>query len=181
MLSYGADAAFEEAHARNVDEADIEAWLDDVADYCADNRTARLVYFHPSGIALFPGAFERWLAHTAALQQQGRLRLMTMASYAVFADRRVDVRWSLHAETGKDRAVFEATQPATLASMSWLFPMDRYGRPAVREGSAEVSVDGPYWRVVSSDAPRLVLGLEDRGLPANPSPGVIATATRTHS
>ena len=165
VLSYGADAAFEEAHNRNVAEADIEAWLRDVADYCADNRTVRLVYFHPGGIAFFPLAFEHWLAHAATLRQNGRLRWMTMASYATFADRRVDVHWTLDPGTTGGRAVLDATHPASLKGMAWMLPADRFGRPVIRQGEAEISEDGASWRVVAAETSRLVLDVDDRGPP----------------
>ena len=166
VLSFGSDAAFEEARTRHVGESDIEAWLRDVADYCADHRTVRLVYFHPTGIVLFPEAFRHWLEHTAELQRAGTLRWVTMAGYAAFANARAQVVWSLDKTAGRDRIV--ATHPASLAGMSWLLPTDRYAEPRVVEGAASVTRDGPYWRVVASDGQRLALDLVESLSPASP-------------
>lgn len=163
VLTYGADASFEEARANRVDEEDIDAWLQDVADYCATNRTVRLVYFHPGGIALFPAAFEHWISHVAELKKKGTLRWATMASYAAFAERRTDVTWTLARE---DRhLVLDAKHPASLDAMTWLFPMARYGRPVVRQGRAEVAADGADWRVIADETQHLVLDIEDHGIP----------------
>ncbi len=157
VLSYGSYAAFEEAAAKQVGEADISAWLKDVSDYCADNRTVRLVYFHPPGIALYPQAFRQWLEHTKQLVGTERLRWTTMAQQADFANNRLQVQWQVHAVTGGLQLV--ATDADSLAHMTWLLPTQRYAQPKVLEGTAQVSRDGVYWRVIAGPAARLVLGL----------------------
>ena len=43
--------------------------------------------------------------------------------------------------------------------MGWLLPTQRYAQPKVLEGTAQVSRDGVYWRVIAGPAARLVLGL----------------------
>ena len=157
VLSYGSDAAFEEAQARKVPEDDVAAWLRDVSDYCADNRSVRLVYFHPPGIALFPQAFKRWLEHTVKLVRAERLRWTTMTRYADFANRRLKVQWRLARVGGALR--LEASHPTSLAHMSWLLPAQRFGQPKVLEGSAEVTRDGDFWRVVADGTRQLALSL----------------------
>ena len=180
VLSYGSDAAFEEAAARQVQERDIGAWLKDVADFCADHRTVRLVYFHPPGIALFPQAFAHWLAHTRALLASERLRWMTMVQYADFANRRLQVQWQVLPEVGNEgnpahpaTLRLQASHPSSLAHISWLLPAQRYSLPKVLQGSALVVREGAFWRVTAGAAPQLVLGLATLAPspPAGPATG----------
>ncbi len=151
VLSYGSDAALEEASEHLVNEADIAAWLNDVSDFCADNRTVRLVYFHPPGIALFPQAFKQWLAHTRELAGAGQLRWTTMTAYAAFANRRLQVRWSASTDTTATGLLLQASHPTSLAQMSWLLPTQRYAKPEVLEGQAQVVPDGAFWRVTAGN------------------------------
>ena len=175
VLSYGSFAAFEESHAHQVPEDHLAAWLLDVADFCAGNRTVRLVYFHPSGVAIFPQAFKRWLQHTGALVRDGSLRWTTMAQYAEFANRRLQTRWQVRADAAEPtRLRLEASHPESLARMTWLLPAERYAQPQVLEGSAQVLRDGPYWRVTAGTGLRLGVGLV-----LMPVPPVPAAATTT--
>ena len=161
VLSYGKFASFEEASANHVPEAFMSAWLQDVSDYCADFRTARLVYFHPPGIAIFPKAFRQWLQHTADLIAKDRLRWMTMNDFASFANRRMKADWSLQADPQRPgQQLLLAQHAQSLDQLTWLLPALRYGRPEVTQGQAQVQRDGPYWRVIAGDQPKLALKLE---------------------
>jgi hypothetical protein len=164
VLSYGIYASFEEAQIAHVPERDIAVWLKDVADFCAQYRTVRLVYFHPPGIAMFPNAFKQWMQHTARLVQQQSLRWMTMAQYADFANHRLEVVWDVSPDSATPgAAVLNARHPDSLEHLTWLLPAQRYAQPSVVEGAARIDRDGPYWRVVAG--PSAVLQLR---LPANP-------------
>ena len=157
VLSFGTYAAFEEASAGNVPEAQLGAWLNDVADFCAVGRTVRLVYFHPPGLMIFPRAVEAWLEHTGTLVRDGRLRWMTMAQYAEFANRRLQVQWQWRGET--DGLRLQASHPQSLAQMSWLLPAQRFERPTVLQGNAQVLRDGSFWRVSADGGKQLTLQL----------------------
>ena len=168
VLSYGTLASFEEARLIQVREADIAAWLTDVADYCAQYRTIRLVYFHPAGIAIFADAFSRWMQHTAALVRAGSLHWMTMTQYSDFANRRLQVQWRLVLDelpargNGTEVMRLEATHPVSLERMSWQLPMSRYGQPEVLNGQARVDNDGLDWRVVAAEGTALSLRVPSR-------------------
>lgn len=157
VLSYGAYASFEETSAAGVSQRDIAAWLKDVADYCAEYRTVRLVYFHPPGVALFPDAFRDWIRHTKQLVDGDALRWITMAAYADFANARLAVEWDIHAD-GMAEAL-QARHPHSLAHFAWLLPAQRYDAPRVLEGQAEVTRLGDVWRVVAGPVARLRLHL----------------------
>ena len=178
VLSFGRQAAFEEAAKSRVPEADIAAWLRDVADYCADRQTLRLMYFHPPGIALFPQAFAQWLLHTRALVDQGRLHWITMAQYAAFANRRLQVQWALQADPQGQQLL--ASHPDSLAQMVWLLPASRYAQPRALQGEARIVRAGGFWQVHAGAGARLLLDLP----PAPPGdaqrpPGAAAHATGT--
>ena len=173
VLSYGLLASFEEARKLGVREADITTWLTDVADYCASYRTARLVYFHPPGIALFANAFKDWMQHTAALAERGTLHWMTMAQYADFANQRAQVQWRLvqaapalaaGPASGTNPAtevlMLEASHPKSLERMSWLLPTARYAQPVVTAGQALIDRDDRNWRVVAGSGTTLNLRLQ---------------------
>lgn len=160
VMSFGVDAAFEEAWFRGVPEHQLRDWLKDVADFCADHRTLRLVYFHPPGAVLYPNAFERWLNHTAALIRDNRLRWITMAQYADFANQRLQVAWNLRPDpNATQRLQLTATHPLSLENMTWLIPAQQYAEPKVLEGTAQIRADGPHWHIVAGAATRVVIGL----------------------
>jgi hypothetical protein len=175
VLSYGPHAAFEEARVGQVAEDDLGAWLKDVSDFCAENRTVRLVYFHPPGVALFPQAFQQWLGHTAQLVKQGQLQWTTMAQYAGFANRRLEVQWQ-QAPSADGGLRVAASHPRTLDQLTWLVSAQRHGRPQVLEGSAQVSREGNAWRVIAGASARLALALPPATDKPNTSPERTAPA-----
>ena len=184
VLSYGSHAAFEEARAAGVPEADVAAWLKNVADFCARFRTVRLVYFHPPGIALFPHAFQDWLAHTKRLVDDGALRWMTMTQYADFANQRLQARWQIvddergagAGEAPGPAQRLTATHPTSLQRLTWLLPAARYGRPRVLAGEARIEGDELNWRVTAGVGPELALRLPLR--PVSVSVSVAAATQR---
>lgn len=175
VLSYGTYASFEEAHNAKVPEREIAAWLKDVADFCAQYRTVRLVYFHPPGIAMFPVAFKAWMKHTGALVNQHTLRWMTMAQYADFATERMAVNWQLGPDgDAAGSELLQASHSHSLAHFSWLLPVQRYEQPQLLAGAAQIERDGAYWCVVAGDAASLRLRLPLRAASSG-SPSVITT------
>jgi peptidoglycan/xylan/chitin deacetylase (PgdA/CDA1 family) len=163
VLSYGAHASFEETWTAGIAQSDIGAWLKDVADYCVQFRTVRMVYFHPPGVALFPNAFRDWLQHTGALVRAGDLRWITMAQYTAFANARLAVEWDVQADAHDASAqLLQARHPHTLEHFAWLLPTRRYAQPRVLQGRAVVTRDGDDWRVVAGDTSLLRLQLPQR-------------------
>ncbi|BDT69926.1 hypothetical protein os1_41180 [Comamonadaceae bacterium OS-1] len=173
VLSYGTYGTFEDAQAAHQSERDIATWLKDVADYCAQYRTVRLVYFHPPGIAMFPLAFKEWMQHTASLLRSKTLRWITMAQYADFANQRLQVQWAITPDPELPGAqLLSAEHPHSLAHMAWLLPMQRYAQPVVLEGLAQIDNDSRYWRVVAGPSATLRLRL-----PAYTNQSLSASAT----
>jgi hypothetical protein len=167
VLSFGKYAAFEEAAAHQVPETDVAAWLKDVADFCANTRSVRLMYFHPPGVAIFRQAFADWMRHTKALVANGSLRWTTMAQHADFSNRRLKTSWSMQADdststststrTTRGSLRLLATNSESLDSMGWLLSTTRYAQPRVLEGPGWVVRDGPFWRIVAGKTTHLVV------------------------
>lgn len=149
VLGFGRHASFEEARAAGTPEQVIADWLDEVSDFCAEQGTLRLVYFHPFGLVMYPQAFQEWLRHSRELTTAGRLRWMTMTQYSDFANRRLRTVWSLAPE-GRQLQL-QARHPESLEGMTWLLPATRYDRPVVLSGSAQVDRSGTQWRVRAAD------------------------------
>ena len=171
VLSFGGVASFEEAHDGQVAEAEVGAWLRDMSDYCADQRTLRLVYFHPPGIAFFPQAFSQWMQHNRSLIDSGRLRWTTMAQYAAFANRRLAVHWQVQAAEAANSAAgarqLLAEHSVSLAQMSWLLPAAGQPRPQLQEGQADISRDGAFWRIRAGAGTRLRVALAPLSSPVS--------------
>ena len=170
VMNFGPYAAFEEAKAKGVPQDEVGQWLIDVADFCARQRTVRLVYAHPPGVLAYPDAFKRWMQHTAARTRDGSLRWMTMAQYADFANQRQAVQWTVSTSTrstGSEAltARLQAQHQAGLTGMTWLFPTIRFGQPQVLEGQATVVNEGSYWRIAATEGPRLSVDLPERAVP----------------
>jgi hypothetical protein len=173
VMSFGPYAAFEEAKAKDVPQDEVAQWLIDVADFCAQQRTVRLVYAHPPGVLAYPEAFKRWLQHTATRTKDGSLRWMTMAQYAAFANQRQAIEWEVRTPTrgaGQPTvtARLHARHKTDLAGMSWLLPSSRFAQPQIVEGQATVVSDGRYWRVTATRGAQLSADLP--ALPALPPP-----------
>ena len=167
VLNFGVYASFEEAKADQLPEIEVAAWLSDISRFCAEQRTLRLVYFHPIGLVMYPQAFQRWLETSKALADQGRLRWTTMAAYSAFANQRLRTRWTLTDSSRSASAPsqqLEAHHPQSLDGMTWLLPRSRYAQPVVTSGNAVVDAVDGQWRVVAQAGVglRLHLPLEPR-------------------
>ena len=101
-------------------------------DFCADQGTLRLVYFHPFGLVMYPQAFREWLAHSRALTEAGRLRWTTMDQYSRFANRRLHTVWSVRAEGSQWLLQARHHRPALGADHA---PVDRADRRQPGEGA----------------------------------------------
>lgn len=179
VLSFGIHASFEEARASGAPEQVVADWLDEVSDFCADQGTLRLVYFHPFGLVMYPQAFREWLAHSRALAEAGRLRWTTMDQYSRFANRRLHTVWSVRAEGSQ--WLLQARHPESLEGMTWLLPVARFPQPPVLlSGSAQIERQGAAWRVRAGRGIALQLRLAPEAvvpaLPADPGPDATAPA-----
>jgi hypothetical protein len=155
-VTFGLAASFEEAATARLDErTQIIPFLEALTRFTADQHEVRMFYFHPTGIHLYENALAAWTAQARALG--GRFHWYTMAALSGFLDRREAAQWSLTRRGEDDRV--EAESPNSLKELTWLVPADRYARPRVVEGTAEVGRDGADWTVTAAESRRLVIDL----------------------
>lgn len=142
-------AAFEEMSTDGYSDAEVEHWLEAVADFAVDHRSVRLVYFHPSGILQYRGAVRNWLDLTARMQAAGRFRWYTMTALARFLNARKQVRWRVAENRGL--VTVEAIGPQSLEHETWRMPASQFAEPKILQGSAQVVRDDNAWRIIAGD------------------------------
>lgn len=145
ILTYHYMAGFEELHHGGVSSKQVTDWLHAISRFCVDNRTARLIYFHPRGALLYPKAIRNWLAQTAELQQAGKFRWYTMSGLSEFLNHRLQTQW--HISQSGDTLNFAAENPQTLAEQVWLLEKSHYARPVIFTGKARIEDNGKQWLI----------------------------------
>jgi hypothetical protein len=142
-------AAFEEMKPEGYSDAEVQSWLEAIADFAASRHTVRLVYFHPPGILTYKTVVMNWLELTTRLKAEGRFRWYTMTDMANFLNSRKQVEWSLSEKDGV--ITLDALHPQSLEHQSWRFAAARFSKPRVVQGSAEIKNDGESWIVVAGN------------------------------
>jgi hypothetical protein len=154
VTNLGETGSFEEMQRNNFSVATVSSWLRDVTDYTSEQRSSRLIYFHPNGTRYYPDAMRAWLTHAAARQKEGRYRWYTMTQLSRFLNSREKMTWSIGEEVpGTQR--FLARHDETLAQQTWVLPTSRYAKPRILKGIAKVSRSGADWLVVAGDGKEL--------------------------
>lgn len=146
-------ATFEEMPKYGYTDDIVEQWLDDATDFVANHRQVRLIYFHPPGIVRYHAVVDRWMQKTAQLKAAARFRWYTMPQIADFLNVRKTTKWTVHNTDGS--AIFEATDPLTLADQAWCLPRTSYSEPRVVLGNAHVTSDDNAWFVIAAGGRRL--------------------------
>jgi len=92
------------------------------------------------------------LTRGATLKQYGRFNWYTMAQVADFSQRRLATTWNKTTSTYyyTTYATFNASNPTSLADVTWLLPKSRYDQPRVQSGYATVSSDSLNWVVTAT-------------------------------
>lgn len=154
IQSYDDMTGFVEFKRRGLSNDIVEKWLMGLTDFTIQNKTSRLVYFHPRGVLYYPKASRAWLQYAAKQQTRKQFRWYTMTELAKFMNSRERVEWNV---TEKDLDhIFKASHPdATLAHQTWLLPRTRYHKPAITLGKGSVREDDRHWRVVAEGETRL--------------------------
>jgi hypothetical protein len=144
--SYGAAASFEEFTAQRTGDPEVIRWLTGLVDFCVEQRTSRLFYFHPPGAAARPKLLPALLRHARHHALTDRFRWYTMTEQAQYLNRREEVDWSVTQEAdGAQR--FVATHPVDLGQLTWVLPAASYQRPVIQSGTGTVRQDRKEWLV----------------------------------
>jgi hypothetical protein len=146
-------AAFEEMSLQGYSDAEVQEWLEGLTQFAVDNRSVRLVYFHPPGVLQYRDVVARWMEQTARLKAEGRFRWYTMTQVATFLNARKQVHWNA-IDNGRT-VVIQATHPESLQHQTWRLPASKFSEPTVLHGSAHVTRDGDAWMVVAGVAKEL--------------------------
>jgi len=136
-------AAFEEMKPEGYSDEEVEHWLNAVAEFVADHRTVRLVYFHPPGILPYKQVVMNWLQLTARLRAETKFRWYTMADLAGFLNSRSQVDWNLSRRGRRIR--LDATHPQSLEHFTWFLPAASFTKPKVVSGSATLKKAPGGW------------------------------------
>lgn len=150
IVHLGRYASLEEMGFANVDSTVVQNWLNGVASFVAQDRSARLIYTHPLGATKYIGAMKAFLSYTDQLEKGHRFQWYTMSSLADFLNNRKKVSWSL-LEKGPDSLLLKANSPDSLNHETWIFPKAIYKEPKVRNGRAQVNSDNDSWLVNAGD------------------------------
>jgi hypothetical protein len=151
-------AAFEEMKPEGYSDEQVEHWLDAVANFAAENRIVRLVYFHPPGILRYKQVVMNWLQLTANLKAAGDFRWYTMADLAAFLNSRKHVDWSLSQEGHFMK--LDASDPTNLEHFAWFLPGRAFTHPTVVTGSATVTKHTDGWLIVAGPGTHIEIEAE---------------------
>lgn len=163
ILTYRDMAGFEELRVAGLKDAQTREWLEAITDFCVDNRSVRLIYFHPRGAALYPAAMRGWLAQTASLQTAKKFRWYTQSGLSQFLNRRLQTQWRV-TQSGTQH-FFNAENAQTLAGHSWVLEKTRYAKPVVIEGLARIEESKGKWQVHAGDGTLLQFSAEQGARP----------------
>jgi hypothetical protein len=140
-------ASFEEMSKFGYPPSEVGDWLKALAEFAADHRVARLIYFHPYGILSYHDVFDHWLEDTTRLKAEGRFRWYTMTELARFLNSRKQVKWKVSNHAGV--ATIEAIHPENLAHETWRLPANKYAQPTVIRGAAKIVKADGAWMVIA--------------------------------
>jgi hypothetical protein len=136
---------------------DIGNFLIRLSNYAADNRVARLFYFHPPAAPRYAAVMDGFMAEARKLSQQGRFRWYTMERLADFMTRREATQWQVERRSGARGYVLHASNPAGLQELAWTFPAAMGARAEVRKGQASVQRTGDQWVVLAGEGRELAV------------------------
>jgi len=151
-------AGFEEMSSEGYSNSEIERWLTAITDFATDQRSVRLVYFHPPGILQYHDLVNRWVEQTGRLKADGRFRWYTMTELADFLNSRKQVKWKMSDNSGL--LTVEATHPQTLDHETWRISASGFTEPKIVAGSAKVVRDNDAWMVIAGDGKDLRFEME---------------------
>ena len=156
IVHLGRYASLEEMGFANLDSHIVENWLTGVADFVADDRSARLIYTHPLGATKYISALRDFLNHTDQLQGQHRFQWYTMSQLADFLNNRKKTQWAM-TEKNDTTLLFTASSPDTLNHQTWIFAKSEFKEPRLKSGRMQVSSDDENWLIDAGDCKDLVV------------------------
>lgn len=124
LSTYQNYASLYEFKLNRVRNADVLAWLKGLANYCAEDKTIRIMYSHPYDLIYqrYENMFNKFLDHCVALQNGGTLKLDSMSSYTRFLRRYVKTKFETFVNGTGKKIVVNLENPETLQDLAFELP-----------------------------------------------------------
>lgn len=134
---------------------DIGSFLVRLSNYVADNRVARLFYFHPPAAPRYAAVMDGLMAEARKLSGEGRFQWYSMERLADFMTRREQTRWRVVSE-GRSLTL-RATNASGLQELAWVVPAAGLASAEVEKGRATARRVGTDWIVTAGAGQELVV------------------------
>lgn len=150
ISSYREYACFEEMERGGVPTGAVRAWLADLVDFAAAERTIRMVYSHPAETSYCLAAIRALEENVRAEQRGDRLVMAPMSWFADFLNRRAQTNWQVRQENGN--YVVDLENPAGLEDITVAVYVGEDREYSVRGRNVQsVREDGWLYLTVTSD------------------------------
>jgi Polysaccharide deacetylase len=159
VLTLGTVATAEDAFFQHVTQNTFDSWLQEVARYVQEERTVRLVYFHPPGAVLYATAVVRFIDRIAACRLSDQCNWLTMTQAAEFMSKREQTDWALNRTDQGWRLT--AQHADNLNDLTWRIPNRRFAEPKVVQGDAVVERLANEWLVAARSGKLLQIDLKE--------------------
>jgi hypothetical protein len=161
VTPFGIYATFEEFEENSVTDAMTLDWLSKLQDFVVNNRTTRMFYNHPPGaLGHLDGVVVPMLQRSAKLKSTGKFQWYTMTQFAQFQARRNQTVWDINASGRSSK--FQATNPISLADVTWVLPKTRYLKPVSTLGKINISENSTEWVVIAGDSKSITFTAPNR-------------------
>ena len=159
VLTLGKVATAEDAFFQRVPHTTFDSWLQEVARYVQEARTVRLIYFHPPGAVLYAEPVSKFIDSIGNCKRKAQCSWLTMTQAAEFMDQREQTQWALkRTSVGWQLSAEHATG---LQDLAWRIPSQRFAKPRVVRGDAEVQQAEGEWLIVVRSGKVLQLNLKE--------------------
>lgn len=160
VMPFGEVASMGEMDTAGYSAKQVESWLKDTAQYCADNRTVRMIYSHPYDLFEYENTeqyiepFLNWLDMMEVMQDNGKLQVKPMTYFAEFLLHMLDTEYSFNID---DKGLkVELQNDAGLKDITFSIAADKWLMPESADVSATTNM-GQHYITVTSDVKSLEL------------------------
>jgi hypothetical protein len=134
---------------------DIGTFLVKLSNYVAENKVARLFYFHPPAAPRYAAVMDGLMAEARKLSGEGRFRWYTMEHLADFMTRREQAQWRFTRDARG--LVLRASSASGLQELTWAVPAEGLARADIEKGEATARKVGRDWIVTARAGKELVV------------------------
>jgi hypothetical protein len=145
VATSGRAATFEEAFMYNKTEYEMGEWISNLIRFNIQQKTARLVYFHPPGAMPFMDAIYRMIDEANANKKAGLFEWRTMSNYADFLNKRELTKWNMVQKN--DKLFINLSNPQNLDEIVFKIPKMKY--KIVANSTFTSQEDGNYYYIKS--------------------------------